>query len=59
MPRQTKAQVRAQWMSEFSDGIKAVRPDHVGYIDWNSAVYHFLSGFSPADAVASYLSIPR
>ena len=59
MAKQTKAQARTQWMSEFSDGIKAVSPEHVGYIDWNSAVFYFHGGFSPADAVARYLSVPR
>lgn len=55
----TKKQNRQEWMTQWEIEVLKRRPDYAGKLDWNSAVYHYGSGYSPEDAAVRYVSIPR
>lgn len=54
--RQSEAQRRAQWMTEFNDQVISLAPVHSGRINWSDALHFYFTGLTPAESAARYLA---
>lgn len=54
MKRVNKAQQRAIWMADYEDKLVAKCPEMRGKVDWDTAIYFFLSGKTTDEAVATF-----
>jgi hypothetical protein len=46
---------REQWMARYNNIIVTTRPELSGKMDWDTAMYLYLQGYTVEDAVKIYL----